>query len=259
MAGDRLQFLRSIDPMNMIIGQFRDILYYGQISRPSQMVAMFLVCVAFSGASLAAFRRGASFQGAFALMALTASGAGLLAVRAIVGPVSDYLVVWLVVLGALNLAAIAAEAFHLVSGSDRPFRSWRWMLVAYTIAAAVLGGTRLVGKHAADARSTIVRTLATDLERYCQQEGIDRPLLRFSGPAWQVAVGIVLQFYKERRPIALPDDVVFLVGDPFTATGRESGELYLMLQDDTAFPEHVTRHAWVTTFGGYRLVRVFRE
>jgi ABC-type polysaccharide/polyol phosphate export permease len=57
MAGDRLQFLRSVDPMNMIIGQFRDILYYGQLSRPSQMVAMFVVCVAFSGASLAVFRR----------------------------------------------------------------------------------------------------------------------------------------------------------------------------------------------------------
>ena len=211
------------------------------------------------GASVVAFRRGASFHGVFALMALITSAVGLLAVRAIVGPVSDYLVVWLVVLGALNLAAIAAEAFHLVFGSDRPFRSWRWMLVAYTIAAAVLGGTRLVGKHAADARSTIVRTLATDLERYCQREGIDRPLLQFSGPAWQVAVGVVLQFYKERRPIALPADMVFLVGSPFKATGRESGELYLMMQEDIVLPEDVTRHAWVTTYGGYRLVRVFRD
>lgn len=211
------------------------------------------------GASVIAFRRGASFRGAFALMALMASVAGLLAVRAIVGPVSDYLVVWLVVLGALNVAAIAAEALHLWFSSDPSFRSWRWMLVVYTIAVAILGGTRLVGKHAADARSTVVRTLAADLERYCQQEGIDRPLLRFSGPAWQVAVGVVLQFYKERRPIALTDDTVFLVGDPFKATGGESGELYLMMQDDAALPGDVTRHAWVTTYGGYRLVRVFRE
>ena len=212
-----------------------------------------------AGASVRAFRRGASFHGAFALTALIASGVGLLAVRAIVGPVSDYLVVWLAVLGALNLAAIASEALHLVVASPGRSRAWRWMLVAYTIAAAVLGGTRLVGKQAADARSTIVRTLATDLEHYCRREGIDRPLLRFSGPAWQVAVGVVLQFYKGRRAIALPDETLFLVGDPFKATGREPGEFYLMFQDETALPAGVTRHEWLTTHASYRLVRVFRD
>lgn len=209
-------------------------------------------------ASVRAFRRGACFRGAFAVAALIASGVGLLAVRAIVGPASDYLLVWLTVLGALNLAAIAAEVLDLVFASRSRVRAWRWILVVYTIAAAVLGGSRLVGKHAADARSTIVRTLAIDLEHYCAREGIDRPLLRFSGPAWQVAVGMVLQFSKGRRAIALPDDMVFLVGDPFTATGRERGEFYLMLQDETELPEHITRHVWVTTVPGYRLVRVFR-
>ena len=34
MAPHSLSFLTSVDPMNMIIGQFRDILYYGHISRP---------------------------------------------------------------------------------------------------------------------------------------------------------------------------------------------------------------------------------
>jgi len=53
--------------------------------------------------------------------------------------------------------------------------------------------------------------------------------------------------------------MVFLVGDPFKASGRESAEFYLMLQDDPAIPEGVTRHAWVTTIPGYRLVRVFRD
>jgi hypothetical protein len=163
------------------------------------------------------------------------------------------------VLGALNLAVIATEAVQLASGSERQLRAWRWILVLYTIAAAMLGGTRLIGKHAADARSTVVRTLAMDLENACRREGIDRPLLRFSGPAWQVAVGVVLQFYKDRRAIALPDDMVFLVGDPFKATGHETGEFYLMSQDETALPDDVTRHVWVTTHGSYRLVRVFRD
>jgi lipopolysaccharide transport system permease protein len=57
MAGERLQFLRSIDPMNMIIGQYRDILYYGQVPEPSRQIAMLVVCLTFSGACLAVFRR----------------------------------------------------------------------------------------------------------------------------------------------------------------------------------------------------------
>jgi hypothetical protein len=211
------------------------------------------------GAGVLAFRRGAVFEGAFALTVLMASVAGVLAVHAIVGPVSDYLVIWLAVLGALNLASIVSEALHIGLDVERRSRVWRWILVAYTLAAAMLGSTRLVGKHATDARSNIVPTLTASLERYCRQEGIDRPLLRFRGPAWQVAVGMVLQFYKAGRPIALPDETLFLVGDPFRATGRESGEFYLMTMDDTALPADITRHLWVTTYGSYRLVRLFRE
>lgn len=210
--------------------------------------------------SIRAFRRGAFFDAAFALACLSASIVGLIAVRSIVGPVSDYLIVWLAVIGALNLAAIAGEAPHLflarIAGRRRLLQ---WALVAYVIAAAAMGGTRLIGKHSADARSIVVRTLAADLERYCRTEGIDRPLLRFSGPSWQVAVGTVLQFYKERRPIAVPDDMLFLVGDPFKSTGREGAEFYVMLQSETALPDNVRRHVWVTAAPPYRLVRLFRE
>ena len=211
-------------------------------------------------AAVGAVRRKASFEATFALTLLIVSAAGFCAVAAIVGPVSDYLVVWLAVIGALNLAAIANEAVHLFwSAPPGLYRLCRAVLVVYTLGVAVLGGTRLVGKHAADARSITVSVLTANLDEYCRREAIDRPLLRFSGPAWQVALGVVLQFYKERRPIALSDDMVFLAGDPFKATGREAGEFYLMMQEDTAFPEGVTRHVWLTTFGSYRLVQVFRQ
>jgi ABC-type polysaccharide/polyol phosphate export permease len=43
-AGSIANVLRSIDPMNMIIGQFRDILYYGHLSRPGHTVLMVIVC-----------------------------------------------------------------------------------------------------------------------------------------------------------------------------------------------------------------------
>jgi lipopolysaccharide transport system permease protein len=56
MAGEGLLFLRSIDPMNMIVGQFRDLLYYGHVSRPLHMALMVVVCTAFSLACRAVFR-----------------------------------------------------------------------------------------------------------------------------------------------------------------------------------------------------------
>jgi ABC-2 type transport system permease protein len=40
MAGRIGDVLRSIDPINMIVGQFRDILYWGNINKPGQLVLM---------------------------------------------------------------------------------------------------------------------------------------------------------------------------------------------------------------------------
>ena len=227
------------------------------IRRFSAAAAQFPLLLA---AGIRGLRRGASFEGAFALTLLTVSTIGLCAVAAIVGPASDYLLVWLPMLGALNVAAIASEALQLFRAAPHSLhRTARWFVVVYTLGAGVLGGTRLVGKHAADARSPTVGVLTSVLDEYCRRERIDRPVLRFDGPAWQMAVGVVLQFYKTGRPIAVSDDMVFLVGDPFKATGREPAEFYIMMADETTFPPDVTRHVWLTTFGSYRLVRMFRD
>jgi ABC-type polysaccharide/polyol phosphate export permease len=57
MLPDRLRVLRSIDPMNLIIGQFRDVLYYGHIGRPGHMALMLTVCAGFFALSIRVFRR----------------------------------------------------------------------------------------------------------------------------------------------------------------------------------------------------------
>lgn len=56
MAHGWLRNLRSIDPMNMIIGQFRNVLYDGHIYYPAHMALMVIVCVAFFAACLGVFR-----------------------------------------------------------------------------------------------------------------------------------------------------------------------------------------------------------
>jgi lipopolysaccharide transport system permease protein len=57
MVSRRMRVLRSIDPMNMIVGQFRSLLYYGHLSRPAHLALMAAVCSALSVACIAGFRR----------------------------------------------------------------------------------------------------------------------------------------------------------------------------------------------------------
>ena len=56
MVPDTLRFLRSVDPVNMIVGQFRDVLYHGHVSRPLHMVLMVVVCSTSFVVSLVLFR-----------------------------------------------------------------------------------------------------------------------------------------------------------------------------------------------------------
>jgi len=49
--------LRSIDPMNMIVGQFRNILYDGHLSVPTHTAYVVIVCTVFFVGCLAVFRR----------------------------------------------------------------------------------------------------------------------------------------------------------------------------------------------------------
>lgn len=56
MAPGFVQALRSIDPMNMIVGQFRDILHFGGVSRPGHMALMVVVTTLSFLLSLSVFR-----------------------------------------------------------------------------------------------------------------------------------------------------------------------------------------------------------
>jgi ABC-type polysaccharide/polyol phosphate export permease len=57
MTPGPLRFLRSIDPMNMIVGQFRDILHFGQLSRPIHAALMLVVCSGLFVVCRTGFRR----------------------------------------------------------------------------------------------------------------------------------------------------------------------------------------------------------
>lgn len=56
MAPGALQALRSVDPMNMIVGQFRDILLFGKVSRPGHLVLMLVACGAVYAVAVGLYR-----------------------------------------------------------------------------------------------------------------------------------------------------------------------------------------------------------
>lgn len=55
MVPHQLLVLRSIDPMNMIVGSFRQVLYNGRLTRPLHLALMEIICVVAFSLSLIAF------------------------------------------------------------------------------------------------------------------------------------------------------------------------------------------------------------
>lgn len=56
MAEGRLELLRAVDPMNLVVRGFRDVLYVGEV-HPGQLAVTLVVCAGAFGAALWAFRR----------------------------------------------------------------------------------------------------------------------------------------------------------------------------------------------------------
>ena len=199
-------------------------------------------------------RAGHAYVGSLALISAAMSLSGLMAIHAIAGEIFDYLILWQAGIGMLDLATLAAVAAS-VWGSQRRVSAQLVdaILVSWCVGVAVVGAMHLRSKHLADARVTTTRALALDLEHYCDTHAVSRPLLESHGPAWREGTGVVLQFYKAGRAIAVNDDMVHIVGARFRAVGTETARFYLMDTQDSA---PATETEWVTTRGAWRIVRL---
>ncbi|HMD44626.1 MAG TPA: hypothetical protein VKG43_00600 [Acidimicrobiales bacterium] len=57
MVAGQLQFLRSVDPVAMIVGEFRQILFYGRVTEPSHAGYVVAICAACFAGAVALVRR----------------------------------------------------------------------------------------------------------------------------------------------------------------------------------------------------------
>jgi hypothetical protein len=205
-----------------------------------------------------AYRQGRTYDAAFAAICAALSVSAIVAAVGIVGPFSDYLLLWATGVGALDTAVLLAAV--LPTALDRraaTFVRSGSLVLACLAGWAVIGGVRLTGKHAEQARDTTLRALSTDLQTYCDRAGIARPLLAFGGDtAWQEAAGVVLQFDKVDRPITVEDTALYFTGRAFARTGREDATFFLMPTIDVPLPADAGRTEWITTRGAYRIVRL---
>lgn len=212
--------------------------------------------VATIAAAVHAARRGERFDAAFAMICAAATAAIAVGARGIVGPLSDYLLLWAAAIGALDAAVVASALVAPLPVRLRmPDGVQRGLAATFVVAWGIVGAQRLTTKHAEQARDPTVRALALDLRAYCDRRRIARPVLGYALDAWQEAAGIVLQFAKVNAPIAVTDDAIYLVGPPFARTASDRDEFYLM---PTAAPLPAAAGAteWITTRGAYRIVRV---
>jgi len=95
-----------------------------------------------------------------------------------------------------------------------------------------------------------------DLQRYCAERRLMRPLVDFDPESWRELAGLVLQFAKADAPLAVSAAGIYLVGPPFAADGREDARFYLMPTSAAVPPALAGQVEWVTTRGVLRVVRV---
>jgi hypothetical protein len=224
-------------------------------------VANALLVVAAAACRVRLLRQGRRYEAAFAVVTAAAALAVVVSARGIAGPFNDYLLVWAPAVGALGVAVVLATLLPPPGPPDAAagfaFVRRGGLALAVVCAWSVVGGLRLERAHAREARDTSLRALATDLGAYCERHGIARPLLAFAGDAaWGAAVGIVLQFDKRDRPIAIADTGLFLVGAAFARTGREEASFFVMPTAGASLPADAARSEWITTRGEYRIVRI---
>jgi hypothetical protein len=204
-----------------------------------------------------AARSGEPFDAVVGALSAAATLGAVVAARGVIGPMSDYLLLWATAAGALDAAVLLAPALRrLTRARAAGLTAPGAIVVGAVVLWGAIGGHRLIGKHAEQARDTSIRALATDLQAYCDRHGIRRPLLTFDDTAWQEAAGLVLQFAKADRAIAVEDSAIYMLGRPFGRTGGEDGAFYLMPIAGAAVPAGAGRTAWVTTRGAYRILHV---
>jgi len=181
------------------------------------------------------------------VMALVASLVALVAVSRVSGQLVDHEVFWISAVGALDAAVILGALLQIASDRwqriSSPLDPIRWCIVHATIAVSVYFGasgmrdvrhrTRTLDDHAVD-------VITENIHRAISGLHSRRPLFRIESGIAPIAVGALLQLYKDHQRFAVETGWVHVIGESFRANGREDS--IITISGTTAAP-----HVMATT------------
>jgi hypothetical protein len=178
-----------------------------------------------AGAFLARRQR---FESRLAIIALGASLAGLVAVRALPEAPLEYTLKWVTILGAINWIVVTALLLQLawsvaMRGAGRPARlTSAWVTAAVTVALIGECTREIRALRAIDVQaSPRIQKLAELVRLKVRDAGVTDPLVHVPQAFWGVATGVVLQLRLDGLRPRVDADWVSMFGQDCTPTGNE--------------------------------------
>jgi hypothetical protein len=165
------------------------------------------------------------FDVALGAVLLAASAVALWSATHIEERIFDHDVYWMVALGILNLAVLAALA---ASPGRRREVDTRFaaavagvLSVVMCVAVARQLENRVRASYTPLPDAQRARAVAGDLAAYFDEHHISRPLVTIDQDAWEVAAGAILDLQKHGTIVSVEDDWVVMFTPVFRRTGRE--------------------------------------
>jgi hypothetical protein len=173
-------------------------------------------------------RRRERFDAALCAVGVLASAIAVWSITRIRTLIGDYMVFWVSVIGAVNFAVIAGVGLtRLVSVRLRD--PLRWAAVAASALVVMtyvylgvnqLGRTRRYEGRPPRESAQTVKVVSDAIIDDLRRHDVQRPLFRFSTPAWGEAAGVLLQLYKRGVAPAVEQKFVNLFGEPLAPDGH---------------------------------------
>ncbi|MGE0449023.1 MAG: hypothetical protein AB7Q29_05500, partial [Vicinamibacterales bacterium] len=188
-------------------------------------------------------------------VAAVASIVGLWSAVQVRGPMGDYQIFWLSMVGIVNLAIVIGELASDALATPRVLDAVRRHHPRLVIASAVAGvaAVALVGldqlllphhNPVPRAEMDTVRDLMQQLAVNLPQTGNRQPVVRLHADMWSIGAGIVLQLKRQGLETTVIKEHAWLFDDGMTTTGREDILLDIVRADAR---EEIARRAMNVT------------
>lgn len=181
-------------------------------------------------------KRNHQFNAALSLLCTAGVVVALVGTTRIVGDIHKRLVFWTSALGCTILIAFFSAILHNLISSMKTNRS-RWITASLALVltlAISIGFTVQIGfgMQIADKVHKFYRTAASPLLEYVRSNKLKNFVIEVAAhDQWHHAAGIVLHLYRNGISFAVENELLYMYGQQFAATGNEKTAIVLTNPD----------------------------